>query len=126
MTKILNSYRKIDTDILLLIAGGFCLQLINSAFFLTLNIYAQKSGYFDYQIADFISYRFLAVACFALPFGMFIKGKAIRPFFLSAAFTLPIISLLIVQLIEYQYDVLLKIALVIWGVSFSSLHILLL
>ncbi len=126
MTKILKSYRNIDNDIILLIAAAFCLQLVNSAFFLTLNIYAQKSGYLDYQIGDFISYRFLAVACFALPFGMFIKGKAIRPFFLTAAVTLPLASLSIVQLIEYQHDFLLKIALVLWGISFSCLHILLL
>lgn len=126
MIKILKSYQKIDNDIILLIAAAFCLQLVNSAFFLTLNIYAQKSGYLDYQIGDFISYRFLAVACFALPFGMFIKGKSIRPFFLTAAVTLPLVSLCIVQLIEYQYDFLLKVALVLWGISFSCLHILLL
>ncbi|MEZ4883400.1 MAG: hypothetical protein R3E32_01595 [Chitinophagales bacterium] len=126
MTKLLKSYRQIDNNILWLIAAAFCLQIINSAFFLTLNIYAQKSGYLDYQIADFISYRFLAVAGFAVPFGMFIKGKAIRPFFLAAAITLPLVSLLIVEVIEYQYDLLLKIALILWGISFSSLHILIL
>lgn len=126
MTRFLKSYKRIDNNILWLIAGAFCLQMVNSAFFLVLNIYAQKSGYLDYQIADFISYRFLAVACFALPFGMFIKGKAIRPFFITAAITLPLVSLFIIEVIEYQYDFLLKIALILWGVSLSSLHILLL
>ena len=126
MIKLLKGYKKVDKDIVWLIAAAFCLQMVNSAFFLTLNVYAQKSGYIDYQIADFISYRFLAVACFALPFGMFIKGKAIRPFFMLAAITLPIVSLCIVEAIEYQYDILVKIFLVLWGISFSALHILLL
>jgi len=126
MPQFLKSYKQIDRSILWLIVGAFCLQLVNSAFFLTLNIYAQKSGYLDYQIGDFISYRFLAVALFALPFGMFIKGKAIRPFFLIAAVTLPLVSLFIIEAIEYQHDFLVKVALVLWGVSFSSLHILLL
>ncbi len=126
MTQFLKSYKRIDNNILWLIAAAFCLQMINSAFFLVLNIYAQKSGYLDYEIADFISYRFLAVAGFAVPFGIFIKGKAIRPFFLTAAITLPLVSLFIIEIIEYRYDFLLKVALVIWGVSLSSLHILLL
>lgn len=126
MPRFLQSYQKIDNNILYLIAAAFCLQMINSAFFLVLNIYAQKSGYLDYEIADFISYRFLAVAGFAVPFGIYIRGKAIRPFFLTAAITLPLISLFIIEIIEYRYDFLLKIALVIWGVSLSSLHILIL
>lgn len=99
------------------------MQFINAAFYLILNIYMAKNGYSDPQIANFISFRFLAVVCFAFPFGFFIKGKKIRPVFWAATISLPLISLVTVQAIEWQMEGLLKLMLVFWGIAFSGTQI---
>lgn len=44
-----------------------------------------KLGFTDAEIASFITYRTIAIMLFALPFGMFIKQKAIKPFYYASA-----------------------------------------
>jgi len=44
-----------------------------------------KLGFTDAEIASFITYRTIAVMLFALPFGMFIKQKRIKPFYYASA-----------------------------------------
>ncbi|MGB1205616.1 MAG: MFS transporter [Chitinophagales bacterium] len=123
MLNILKPYRKLESHIVYVIATAFCLQFINSIFFLALNIYMTKCGYPDYEIANFVSYRFLAVVLFAVPFGLFIKGKRLRPIYLLASMSLPILSLIIIESVERHIDWLLQISLVLWGVSFSGVFI---
>ena len=48
-----------------MIKAEFFIQLIGAAFFLILNIYLAKEGFSDPEIANFISYRFLAVMVLA-------------------------------------------------------------
>ncbi len=121
--KILQNYKKVESHILSLILACFTLQLVNAVFFLTLNIYMAKQGYADYEIANFVSYRFLAVVLFAIPFGLFIKGKPLRPIFFGVATFLPFISLGIIYAVEHRIDWLLQILLVLWGVCFSGIFI---
>jgi hypothetical protein len=66
-----------------MIKAEFFIQLIGAAFFLILNIYLAKSGFTDPEIANFISYRFLAVMVLAFPLGFYIKGKRLKPFFFN-------------------------------------------
>ena len=82
-----------------------------------------KCGYPDYEIANFVSYRFLAIVLFAVPFGLFIKGKRLRPIYMIASVSLPILSLTIIEAVEHHIDWLLQIALVLWGLSFSGVFI---
>ncbi len=80
-------------------------------------------GYADHQIAEFVSFRFLAVMFFALPFGLFIKGQKLKPFFYVASVALPTTSLILLYLIDHQMDAWLYPMFVIWGVSFSCLQV---
>ena len=124
MFNILQSYRKLERHIIDMIAVTFCLQFINSIFFLALNIYMTKCGYQDYEIANFVSYRFFAIVLFAVPFGLFIKGKRLRPIYIFTSVSLPILSLLIIECVEQHINWLLQMALVLWGISFSSIFII--
>ena len=71
-----------------MIKAEFFIQLIGAAFFLILNIYLAKEGFSDPEIANFISYRFLAVMVLAFPLGFYIKGKRLKPFFLVGSFNI--------------------------------------
>jgi hypothetical protein len=64
-----------------MLLGEFFLQLVNAVFFLYLNYYMDKEGYRDYDIARLVSYRYLTVMLFSLPFGLMIKGRLLKPFF---------------------------------------------
>ena len=123
---LLRDYAKIEPDILKLISAAFFMQMINAAFFLVLNLYMTKNGYSDSEIANYISYRFLAVMLFAVPFGMFIKGRRLRPVFLLATGCLPIISLVALQAVEAHHTQLLAFLFVLWGLCFSCMYICLL
>ena len=80
MRKVISKYLQLEEHVLLMIKAGFFIQLVGASFFLILNIYLAKRGYTDYQIAHFISYRFLAVMLLAFPLGIYIKGKKLKIF----------------------------------------------
>ena len=117
------NYKKLERHILLVIAAEFFIQLINASFMLILNIHMSKLGYADHQIADFVSYRFLGVLVFALPLGLFIKGRKLKPMFYFTAFIMPTASLAILFGIFNHIDWLLYISLCIWGISFTTLQV---
>ena len=81
------------------------------------------NGYEDHVIANFISYRFLAVMMIALPLGLFIRGRVKKPFFLFAAVTTPTISLLIIYAISVRWDAALYWLLALWGISYTGMQI---
>lgn len=121
-----SGYRLIGRDNVLILAAYFCLLLINSAFNVVLNLFMLKRGYADYEIAHFISYRFLAVMLFAVPFGWYIRGRALRPLFWASAISLPLFSLVLVESVEHRWSMILSTTLVLWGVAFSGISILIL
>jgi len=96
------------------------LQLINSSFTLILNIYMTHSGFNDSEIATFVSYRFMAALVFALPFGLYIRTKAIRPILLLSSAILPFISLLILEAILWKSSLLIAFSMIIWGFCFTA------
>lgn len=123
MTKLFNQYKQISRNTLNLIMVNFCFQLLNSCFFIVLNIYMANCGYTDAEIAYFVSFRYLAVILFALPFGVSIKGLKLRPIFITASILLPIISFISVQLIALKYTHCLMLFLILWGVALSAKEI---
>ena len=76
-----------------MIKAEFFVQLIGSSFFLILNIYLSKNGFSDSEIANFISYRFLAVMLLAFPLGFYIKGKTLKPFFMFGSLGVPLVAI---------------------------------
>ncbi|MAB95126.1 MAG: hypothetical protein CMC98_03370, partial [Flavobacteriales bacterium] len=87
-----------------MIKAGFFIQLVGASFFLILNIYLAKRGYKDYEIAHFISYRFLAVMLLAFPLGRYIKGKKLKPFFLSGSIGVPVIAIILLYAVKLDLD----------------------
>lgn len=82
-----------------------------------------NEGYADYEIANLISYRFLAVVLFALPFGIFIKGKRLIPYYRFVTIGLPTVSLIVIELVSLHIYPLISAALVVWGILFSTVFI---
>ena len=104
---------------LLMIKAEFFIQIIGSAFFLILNIYLSKEGFSDPEIANFISYRFLAVMLLAFPLGFYIKGKRLKPFFIIGSLGVPLVAISIILSIKHDLHNYLPILFVLWGCVFT-------
>lgn len=123
MLSAFNIYREIPRHILYLVLAEFCLQLVNSAFFLLLNYYMVDQGFDDPTIADMVSYRFLMVMLLAFPLGLLIKGRKIKPFFYAACFLSPLMAILTIWAIGAGQTPLVYVGLSAWGVCFMGLHV---
>ena len=123
MIKKLNNYLKIERNILVLIKSQFFLQLIATSFFLILNIYLSKNSFTDSEIADLISYRFLAVILLSYPLGYFISFKRLKIFFVISSALLPIVAISLVLMIQYSVHDHLKTIFFIWGILFTMFQV---
>ena len=120
---VFERYKNIQLPIRKIIAAQFCLQGVNTAFFLLLNYYMVKEGYTDYEAAHVLSYRFFAVFFLAFPIGLFIKGRRLMPFFWAASIMVPFFSNLIILSIANDWDQLLSIATMLWGIGYTCIQI---
>jgi hypothetical protein len=118
MHNIIRNYLKLPKPVLYVIVSEFFLQLINTSFLSIQVIFMQKNGYADYQSAGFIAYRFLGVILFAVPVGFYIRGKALRSFFLAASVLGPLFALMIIIATQQHLDFWLYIAQFMWGIAF--------
>lgn len=82
-----------------------------------------KKGYPDFKIADFISYRFLAVMFLSFPLGLYIKSRKLKPLFLFATTVMPLMSLVIIHAINYNLDALIYFSLIAWGIAYICIEI---
>jgi len=106
-----------------MIAAAFFIHMINASFILILNIYLRKQGYADENIAQFNSFRFLGILFFAFPLGIFIKGKALKPFFLASSLLVPLFSLFLLLSIQGGNESRITLGFILWGVSFMILNV---
>jgi len=106
-----------------MVGAAFLIHLINGAFVLILNIYLRQKGYADDQIAQFNSFRFLGILLFAFPLGIYIKGKALRPFFIASSLSVPLFSLFLLLAIESGNETRITIGFMLWGLSFMILSV---
>ncbi len=123
LATVFAGYRRIERPILWAIAAQFCIQAVNTAFFLLLNYYMDQEGFADYEIAEVLSYRFLAVFWLAFPIGLLIKGRRLKPFFWFAAFSVPVFSNLMILAIGQGWTTLLNWATVFWGIGYTCMQI---
>ena len=106
-----------------MIKAEFFIQLIGASFFLILNIYLAKQGLSDPEIANYISYRFLAVMLLAFPLGFYIKNKPLKPFFMLGSLGVPLVAILLIVSVEntnYQY---LPLLFILWGITFTLFQV---
>ena len=97
LKKIYSDYFRLPQNIHLLILLELSLSLIHIAFILVLNILLRKQGFSDPEIASFNSLRFISALAFALPLGIYIRGKRLKPFFIIASLIVPLTSGLIIE-----------------------------
>lgn len=87
------------------------------------SLYMKAEGYTDPEIADIISYRFAGVLLFALPMGIWIKGKAVKKLFYTSAIGVPLFGLAIIYCTHARLHTELVAAQFLWGVSFTFMQI---
>lgn len=123
MKKIFSTYQQLDAGVLNLILAEMCLQIINGAFFLLLNLYMTKNGYTDTEIAQYVSWRYVAVVVLAVPFGLYISKRRILPLMWWVSVILPAVSLLLLECIERHWAAGVVVLAVVWGVVFNLVSI---
>ena len=121
--KIFRSYRDLPRVIHLLILLEFSLNLIHVAFILILNIFLRKQGFSDPEIASFNSLRFISALAFALPLGIYIRGKKLKPFFILAALIVPLTSGLIIESVQHKVVPLIQLAFLSWGFGMMLMRV---
>mgnify|MGYP001205339325 CR=1 FL=1 len=120
---MIAAYRRIGTNILLVIAAEFFIQLVNAMFLNLQSLYMKAEGYNDAVIADYISWRYAGVLLLALPMGRYIKGKSLLPLFKIASIGVPVFGLLIIMGIHLKWHFLLILVQFLWGASFTFMQI---
>jgi hypothetical protein len=123
LKKVIKAYLKLEEHVLLMIKAEFFVQLIGASFFLILNIYLAKQGFSDPEIANFISFRFLAVMLLAFPLGFYIKGKPLKPFFLMGSLGVPTVAFALVLAVQYGLYQYLPTLFILWGVVFTLFQV---
>jgi len=86
---------------------------------LILFLYMGELGYTNSEKAFYFVFRFTGVLFFSFPFGLWIKGKKLLPFFKISAISLPLITLLAVYALHEKIPWLIILSFILWGLSFS-------
>ncbi|MCF7832037.1 MAG: MFS transporter [Candidatus Marinimicrobia bacterium] len=120
---LIKRYLSVPHSIKLLITGAFMLQLLNASAMLIMNIYLSKLGYVDSQIADFVSYRFISILLFSIPFGLIIKGKRLKPFFITGAIIVPLSGVALLFAANAHIGWLIKILFFTSSLGFMLEHV---
>jgi len=120
---VLRKYDVLDTHIVHVLKAQFFIQLVGGAFFLILNIFLSSNGFSDSSIANFISFRFLAVMLLAFPLGFFIKGRSLKPFFILGSVGVPIVAILIVVFINLEKEEFLPFLFIFWGAVYTCFQV---
>ena len=123
LRNLFRSYWDLPRMIHMLIMLEFTLSLIHVAFILVLNIFLREQGFSDPEIASFNSLRFIGALIFALPLGIYIRGKKLKPFFLLAAIIVPLTSALIIESTYNDIIPLIKLAFMFWGFGMMLMRV---
>jgi len=101
----------------------FTLSLIHVAFILILNIFLRKQGFSDPEIASFNSLRFIGALAFALPLGIYIRRKKLKPLFILATLIIPLTSAIIIQSVQYKMVPMIQLAFLSWGFGMMLMRV---
>lgn len=123
MLKFLKPYKTIERQILFVVVAEFFIQLVNATFMNMLPLYLHTLHYSKQEIAGFISFRFLGVFLLALPLGVLLKGKKMKPFFYASCIGVPFFALCILYFIDQRNEPLIYVSQLLWGASFTFIQI---
>ena len=120
---LVKRYLSVPRSIKFLVLGSFFLQLLNASFNLILNIYLRKNGYTDAVIANFTSYRFISILLLSIPFGLIIKGRRLKPFFIAGALIIPLAGGAMLLATQAHLPVLIKLCFFVGSIGFMLIHV---
>jgi hypothetical protein len=123
LRQLIRRYLSVQFSIKNLVLGSFFLQLLNASFNLILNIYLRKSGYSDALIADFTSYRFISILLFSIPFGLIIRGRRLKPFFIAGSLIIPVSGAAMLLAARASMSLLVKTCFFTGSVGFMLIHV---
>ena len=121
--ELIKDYRKVEKPIFYLVTAEFFIQLINASFMAIQPLYMKAQGFSDGLTAGYISLRFLGVLLLALPLGLLIKKRKLKPLFYISAVTVPTFALLIIYAIKFHIPWLINLSQFLWGASFTFIQI---
>lgn len=121
MREIFASYKRVPLHIYYLVLAQFFFQMMNASFSMLRNYFMLSKGYKDFEIANFSSYNYIAITLIAFPLGLYIKGKKLKSWFVSAMCVLPIIALLEIYAIDHRIDIFIVVSMFLWGIAFACL-----
>jgi len=116
-------YKNLERQVVMVIAAEFFIQLVNATFMNMLPLYLNHIHYSNEQIAGFISFRFLGVFLLALPIGIFIKGKKVKPLFYASCIGVPFFALCILYFVGQGNVTMIYVSQLLWGASFTFMQI---
>jgi len=120
---VLGKYKYVGKTVWYLVSAELLLNLVNSAFFLILNLYLRSIGLKDDAIAEYTSVRLIAVVLLSLPIGIYIRYHAIKPFFYAAGIGLPALSIMFLYAISHEYYISAKVFVFLWGVAYTCIQV---
>jgi len=123
MHNIFKNYLNLPRPVVLLISGNLLLYIVNGAFMLILNIYMSKIGYPDDEIARYTAYRYLGVLILTVPFGLFIKGRALKPYFIFASVIFPLSSIITIRALHMGNEIFAITGFIFWGIGLMFIQV---
>lgn len=123
MTNFFSQYRNIDRAVVFIIIAEFFVQLIDYSYLTILLVFMTKSGYKDYEAADFYGYRFLSVLLLSFSLGFYINGRKLKPLFYISAICTPVLSFLLIYAVQYQMDWAIYTLMFSLGISVLGLEV---
>ena len=65
----------------------------------------------------------MGALAFALPLGIFIRGKKLKPFFVLSSLAVPLTSIMIIESIKYSFTPLIQLAFLLWGIGMMVMRV---
>lgn len=90
---------------------------------IALLVYMEKLGYTDDVSAHYQKYRFLGVLALAIPIGIYIRGRRIKPLLYLSTIMVPVSALLIIYSVEYHTTWLIYLSHLTWGAGFVFMQV---
>lgn len=120
---MLGRYRTLPRSIVRLLVAQFLLSTLNAAIMLVFNLRLRQLGFTDPEIAEATSYRFLAILVLALPLGIAIRGRRLRPLFIFASLVVPGASAVAVHQAELRSLVGVALGMATWGIGMMAFQV---
>ena len=67
--------------------------------------------------------RFVGALTFALPLGIYIRGKRLKPFFVLSSIAVPLTSIMIIESIRLSIIPLIQLAFILWGIGMMVMRV---